>query len=109
MEEGLIGLEAGETETLTIRRRPNATASLATRIFRSSETEELREMLGGQTPEEGLTLRPRTAARRGYPRRRGGCRVDFNPRLSGETLTFDVEIIDVNEIEPRGSVEILQA
>jgi len=36
MEEGLIGLEAGETETLTIRRR-RPTASLATRIFRSSK------------------------------------------------------------------------
>jgi len=62
MEEGLIGLEAGETETLTIPPE-KAYGEPSDENIQEFETEELREMLGGQTPEEGLTLRPRTAAK----------------------------------------------
>jgi len=96
MEEGLIGLEAGATETLTIPPE-KAYGEPSDDQIQAFETEELREMLGGQTPPEGSYLEAQNG-------RQGEVvhvdeevvRVDFNPRLAGETLTFDVEIIDVN-------------
>jgi len=51
-----------ETETLTIPPE-KAYGEPSDENIQEFETEELREMLGGQTPEEGLTLRPRTAAK----------------------------------------------
>ena len=96
MEEGLIGLEAGATETLTIPPE-KAYGKPSDDQIQEFETEELREMLGGQTPPEGSFLEAQNG-------RQGEVvhvddevvRVDFNPRLAGETLTFDVEIVDVN-------------
>ena len=96
MEEGLIGLEAGETETLTIPPE-KAYGEPTDENVQAFDTDELREMLGGQTPEEGSYLEAENG-------RQGEVvhvdeevvRVDFNPRLAGETLTFDVEIVDVN-------------
>jgi FKBP-type peptidyl-prolyl cis-trans isomerase 2 len=54
-------------------------------------------MLGGQMPEEGDYLE----AQNGQPGEiihagEDVVRVDFNPRLAGETLTFEIEIIDIN-------------
>jgi len=46
MEEGLIGLEAGETETLTILPE-KAYGEPSDENIQEFETEELREMLGG--------------------------------------------------------------
>jgi len=96
MEEGLIGLEAGETDTLTIPPE-KAYGEPTDENVQAFDTDELREMLGGQTPEEGSYLEAQNG-------RQGEVvhvdeevvRVDFNPRLAGETLTFDVEIVDVN-------------
>jgi len=96
MEEGLIGLEAGETDTLTIPPE-KAYGEPSDEQIQEFETAELREMLGGQTPEEGAYLEAQNG-------RQGEVvhvdeevvRVDFNPALAGETLTFDVEIVDVN-------------
>lgn len=96
MEEGLIGLEAGETDTLTIPPE-KAYGEPSDDQIQEFETAELREMLGGQTPEAGAYLEAQNG-------RQGEVvhvddevvRVDFNPALAGETLTFDVEIVDVN-------------
>ena len=96
MEEGLIGLEAGETTTLTIPPE-KAYGERSEERIQEFETEELSEMLGGQTPEEGAYLEAQNG-QHGEVVHSGEevVRVDFNPRLAGETLTFDVEIVDVN-------------
>ncbi|WP_241881479.1 peptidylprolyl isomerase [Halorubrum sp. Ib24] len=96
MEEGLIGLEAGETDTLTIPPE-KAYGEPTDENIQTFDTDELREMLGGQTPEEGSYLEAQNG-RQGEVVHvdREVVRVDFNPRLAGETLTFDVEIVDVN-------------
>ena len=96
MEEGLVGLEAGETATLTIPPEKGYGERSDERV-QEFETEELREMLGGQTPEEGAYLEAQNG-QHGEVVHSGEevVRVDFNPRLAGETLTFDVEIVDVN-------------
>ncbi|KDS92049.1 peptidylprolyl isomerase [Halorubrum saccharovorum] len=96
MEEGLIGLEAGATETLTIPPE-KAYGEPTDENIQEFETEELREMLGGQTPEEGSYLEAQNGSQGEVIHVDDETvRVDFNPRLAGETLTFDVEIVDVN-------------
>lgn len=96
LEEGLIGLEAGATESLSIPPE-KAYGTPSDENIQEFETDELREMLGGQLPDEGVYLE----AQNGQPGEvihvdEEVVRVDFNPRLAGETLTFDIEIIDVN-------------
>ena len=96
LEEGLVGLEEGATETLTIPPE-KAYGEPSEEHVQEFDTEELEAMLDGQRPEVGS-----------YLEAQGGgqgevvhvddetVRVDFNPQLAGETLTFDVEIIEVN-------------
>ena len=96
MEEGLIGLEEGASETLTIPPE-KAYGEPSDDQIQEFETAELREMLGGQTPEEGAYLEAQNGSQGEVVHvDEDVVRVDFNPRLAGETLTFDVEIIDVN-------------
>jgi FKBP-type peptidyl-prolyl cis-trans isomerase 2 len=96
MEEGLIGLEAGETETLTIPPE-KAYGEPSDDNIQEFETEALREMLGGQTPEEGAYLEAQNGSQGEVIHvDEDVVRVDFNPRLAGETLTFEVEILEVN-------------
>jgi FKBP-type peptidyl-prolyl cis-trans isomerase 2 len=96
MEEGLIGLEAGETTTLTIPPE-KAYGEPSDENVQEFETPKLREMLGGQTPEEGAYLEAQDGQTGEVTHAdEEVIRVDFNPRLAGETLTFEIEIIDVN-------------
>jgi FKBP-type peptidyl-prolyl cis-trans isomerase 2 len=96
MEEGLIGLEAGETTTLSIPPE-KAYGERSEENIQAFETEQLREMLGGQIPEEGAYLEAQNG-QHGEVIHSGDevVRVDFNPRLAGETLTFEIEVLDVN-------------
>ena len=95
MEEGLTGLEAGEETTLAIRPR-RRTASGARR------SPGVRDR-----PPDRDAGRPdarRGGVPRGPERPAGGIvhvneefvSVDFNPRLAGETLEFEVEVVSVD-------------
>jgi len=96
LEEGLIGLEAGETATLTIPPE-KAYGEPSDENIQEFETENLRGMLGGQTPEEGSYLEAQNGSQGEVVHvDEEVVRVDFNPRLAGETLTFEIEVIDVN-------------
>ena len=96
MEDGLIGLEAGETETLTIPPE-KAYGEPSEENIEEFETGELREMLGGQLPEEGAYLEAQNGSQGEIIHvDEDVVRADFNPPLAGETLTFDVEVIEVN-------------
>ena len=96
MEEGLIGLATGETDTLTIPPE-KAYGEPSDDQIQDFETEELTEMLGGQTPGEGAYLEAQNGSQGEIVHvDEEVVRVDFNPSLAGETLTFDIEIIDVN-------------
>ena len=96
MEEGLIGLEAGETETLTIPPE-KAYGEPSEENVEEFDTDELSEMLGGQLPEEGAYLEAQDGSQGEIIHvDEDVVRVDFNPQLAGETLTFDVEIVEVN-------------
>lgn len=95
-EEALIGLEEGATPTVTIPPE-KAYGEWSEDHVREYETGEFREMIGGETPEAGAYIETQD----------GGIaelvhvdeevvKVDFNHELAGETLEFDISIVDVN-------------
>lgn len=89
-------MEAGETDTLTIPPE-QAYEHPSDENVEEFETDELREMLGGQLPEEGAYLEAQDGSQGEIIHvDEEVVRADFNPPLAGETLTFDVEIIEVN-------------
>ena len=96
MDDGLVGLEEGETETLTIP--PEAAyGEWSEERVQTFDADELREMLGGQTPEEGAVLEAQNGQQGTVTHvDEETVEVDFNPDLAGETLTFDIEVVDVN-------------
>lgn len=96
LEDALVGMEQSDTPTVAIPPE-KAYGEWSEDRVREFDIDELSEMLGGQTPEEG-----------GYVKTQEGelaeiltveddvVRVDFNPQLAGETLQFDIEVVDVN-------------
>lgn len=95
MEEGLVGLEQGETTTLEIPPEKGY-GEWTEESVQEFDTDELTEMLG-QTPEEGAFLEAQNGQQGEIVHvDEETVRVDFNPELAGETLEFEVEIVDVN-------------
>ncbi|GAA0292315.1 FKBP-type peptidyl-prolyl cis-trans isomerase [Halarchaeum salinum] len=95
MEDGLRGLEAGDEDTLEIPPE-EAYGEWSEEAVQEFDTDELHEMLGGQTPEEGAYLQAQNGQQGEVIHAdEETVRVDFNPELAGETLTFDVEVVDV--------------
>jgi FKBP-type peptidyl-prolyl cis-trans isomerase 2 len=96
MEEGLVGLEQGDSTTIEIPPEKGY-GEWDEENVQSFETAELREMLGGQTPEEGAYLEAQNGQVGEIVHAdEEEIRVDFNHELAGKTLEFDVEIVDVN-------------
>lgn len=95
MEEGLVGLDAGETTTLEIPPE-KAYGEWSEDHVQEFDTDELEEMLG-QLPEEGAFLEAQNGQHGEITHVDDEVvRVDFNPDLAGETLEFEVEIVDIN-------------
>jgi FKBP-type peptidyl-prolyl cis-trans isomerase 2 len=95
LEEGLVGLEAGETATITIPPEKGY-GEWSEEKVREYDADEFDEMVGSQSPEEGQYIETQ----------RGGfaeishmgddvVRVDFNHALAGQTLEFEVEVVEV--------------
>lgn len=96
MEAELIGLDSGTSTTITVP-PGDAYGEWTEERVQEFDTEELQEMVGGHELTEGAYLE----AQNGQPGElihvdEESVRVDFNPELAGETLEFDVEIVDVN-------------
>jgi len=95
MEEGLLGMDAGETETIEIPPE-KAYGEWTEEHVQEFDTDELSEMLG-QRPEEGAFLEAQNGQHGEIVHVDDETvRVDFNPDLAGETLEFEIEIVDVN-------------
>ena len=95
MEEGLIGMAAGETKTIEIPPE-KAYGEWSEENVQEFDTDELVEMLG-QTPQEGAFLEAQNGQHGEITHVNDEVvRVDFNPDLAGETLEFEIEIVDVN-------------
>ncbi|MFB6153447.1 MAG: peptidylprolyl isomerase [Halodesulfurarchaeum sp.] len=96
LEEGLMGKEAGDEPTVTIQPE-DAYGEWTEEEVREYDPAELQEMLGGQTPEAGQLLETRDGRLAEIESvESDAVRVDFNHQLAGETLEFDVEIVDVS-------------
>ena len=95
MEDGLLGLDEGESTTLEIPPE-EAYGEWTEEHVQEFETDELNEMLG-QTPEEGAFLQAQNGQHGEITHVDDELvKVDFNPDLAGETLEFDVEIVEIN-------------
>jgi len=96
MEEGLLDLEEGDETTIEVPPEKGY-GEWSEEDVQSFDTVELREMLGGQTPEEGEYLESQSGQLGEVVHVDDEeVRVDFNHELAGETLAFDVEIVAVN-------------
>lgn len=95
LEEGLVGLEEGDEETVTIEPE-QAYGHYDEDQIQEFDRAEFTEMLQGQEPEEGLHVQTQQGVF-GEIVHVGSdvVRVDFNHELAGETLEFDVEILSV--------------
>ena len=95
MEEGLLGMDAGETQTVEIPPE-KAYGEWSEENVQAFDTDELSEMLG-QRPEEGAFLQAQNGQHGEIVHVDDETvRVDFNPDLAGETLEFEIEIVDIN-------------
>jgi FKBP-type peptidyl-prolyl cis-trans isomerase 2 len=94
LEEGLLGLEAGVSETVTVppeQAYGEATGDETTEF----DADEFAEMVG-QEPTEGMQVRAQEGAVGTVVGVEDGTvHVDFEHPLAGETLTFDVDVLDV--------------
>ena len=96
LEDALVGMEQSDTATIDIPPE-NAYGEWSEERVREFDLDELREMLGGQTPEEGAYIETQEGELAEILVVEDEVvRVDFNPQLAGERLQFDVEIVDVN-------------
>ncbi|AFK21515.1 peptidylprolyl isomerase (plasmid) [Haloferax mediterranei ATCC 33500] len=95
LDEGLVGMEVGDEESIEIPPE-KAYGEPRDDLVQEHDPEQLREVLGGE-PEEGMYVQTQ----------QGGLgeivhadddvvRIDFNHELAGETLVFDIEILDAN-------------
>jgi len=95
MEDGLLGMDAGETKTVEIPPE-KAYGEWTEEHVQAFDTDELSEMLG-QRPEEGAFLQAQNGQHGEIVHVDDETvRVDFNPDLAGETLEFEIEIVDIN-------------
>lgn len=96
LEDALVGLEQSDTPTVKIPPEKGYGEWTEERV-EEFDADELSEMIGGQTPEEGAYLETQEGELAEILTvEKEVVRVDFNPQLAGETLEFDIEIIDIN-------------
>jgi len=95
LDEALVGMEAGEEETVEIEPERAYGERTEDRVV-EYDAEEFAEMLGGREVEEGLEIQ----TEEGLPGEVVAAddetvTVDFNHELAGEALTFEVEVVAV--------------
>ncbi|MFC7008423.1 FKBP-type peptidyl-prolyl cis-trans isomerase [Halalkalicoccus salilacus] len=95
-DEGLIGLEEGDTETITVPPEKGYGEKSDDRIM-ERDRDEFEQLLDGEVPEEGMMIQTE--------QQQVGeivhvdeevVRIDFNHELAGETLEFDVEVVSID-------------
>jgi FKBP-type peptidyl-prolyl cis-trans isomerase 2 len=95
LEEALVGMETGQSETITVPPEKGYGEWTDERV-QTYETDQLRELLGGELPEEGAYLEAEDGTRGEITDiDDGSVHVDFNSELAGETLEFDIEVLAV--------------
>ncbi|MEF8774485.1 MAG: FKBP-type peptidyl-prolyl cis-trans isomerase [Halobacteriales archaeon] len=94
-EDALLGLTAGDSETVSLDPEAAYGEWHETQV-REYDADEFAERLGGQQPEEGAFIERQDGSLAEIVHADDETvRVDFNHRLAGETVVFDLEVIDV--------------
>lgn len=94
-ENALVGLEEGASPTVRLPPEKGYGEWNEDRI-REYEREEFEQMVGGQTPVEGVGLQTESGdVAEIVDVDDDIVRVDFNHQLAGETVEFDIEIVSV--------------
>lgn len=94
LEDALTGMEVGETDTVTIPPE-EAYGERSEEQILEHDRDELDEMLA-EPPEEGMQLQTQQGQIGTIDHvDEDVVRIDFNHELAGETLSFEVEIVDV--------------
>lgn len=96
LEQSLLGLEDGDSPTVTIPPE-DAYGEWSEEHVHEYEAEEFEQLAGGQPVEAGDFVQTEKGALAEIVHAdEEVVRVDFNHGLAGETLEFDIEIVDVN-------------
>lgn len=96
LERALLGLEDGDSPTVTIP-PTDAYGEWSDEHVHEYDAEEFSELAGGQPVESGDFVQTEDGAFAEIVHADDAVvRVDFNHGLAGETLEFDIEIVDVN-------------
>lgn len=96
LEESLIGLEDGASPTVTVPPE-KAYGEWTEEHVHEYDAAEFDEMVGDQTPEAGDFVQTEEGDLAEIVHVDDEVvRVDFNHGLAGETLEFDIEVLDVN-------------
>lgn len=96
LEDALLEMDEGDTDTVTIPPEEAYGEETEENVIEHDRA-EFDEMLQGQDPQEGMQVQSQQG-QLGTIVHIGDevVRIDFNHELAGETLEFEVEIVDVN-------------
>ncbi len=96
LEEGLIGLEKGETRKITVPPEKGY-GEVSDKKIETYDISEFERMLQGQTPKEGMRLQSAEGEIGTITKVDSNeVKIDFNHELSGETIEFEIEVKDIN-------------
>jgi len=96
LEDALADMAEGDTDTVTIPPEEAYGTPSEDRIVEHGR-EEFDELLQGETPQEGMKLQTQQGQVGTITHvDEDAVEVDFNHELAGETLEFEVEIVDVS-------------
>lgn len=96
LEEGLIGLETGDTETITVPPEKGYGKPRDDQI-ETYERSSFEQKLGDVESEEGMHIQTREGETGEVVEINSDTvDIDFNHRLAGTTLEFEVEILDIS-------------
>ncbi|MFC6905888.1 FKBP-type peptidyl-prolyl cis-trans isomerase [Halalkalicoccus tibetensis] len=94
-DEGLVGLEEGDSETITVPPEKGYGEHTDEQVI-EQERDGFDEMLG-QPPEEGMMIQTeQQQVGEIVDVTEEVVRIDFNHELAGETLEFDVEVVSID-------------
>lgn len=95
LEDGLVGLEEGDVETITVSPDEAYGESSDDQVM-TYEPSVFRQMLEGEDPEVGMHVQTQQGEIGEVVHIDSDViRVDFNHELAGETLEFEIEILDI--------------
>jgi peptidyl-prolyl cis-trans isomerase B (cyclophilin B) len=92
-DEGIVGMEEGETEEITVPPEKGYGERSEENVV-EYEREEFREALG-EEPEVGMHIHTQDAHGDVVEVEDETVVVDFNHELAGETLVFEIEVVEV--------------